>query len=104
MVRPHHPGESHTDRVKIVADGPNLASHPIGNWQRISWEVWTPPACSATAAVSIFTVVWSWNDLFWPVIVLTDSDMMTIPVGLGTVLTSYANCSAQIMVSVVLVA
>ena len=38
------------------------------------------------------------------VIVLIDTDMMTIPVGLGTVLTSYGIRSAQIKASVVLAA
>ena len=37
-------------------------------------------------------------------IVLIDTDMMTIPVGLGTVLTSYGISSAQIKALVVLAA
>jgi multiple sugar transport system permease protein len=71
---------------------------------RIYWEIWMPLARSATAAVAIFTFVWSWNNFLWPFIVITDPNLMTIPVGLGTVLTSYGIRYAQIMASVVLAA
>jgi multiple sugar transport system permease protein len=37
------------------------------------------------AAVSIFTFIWSWNNLLWPLLVLSNPKLMTIPVGLATV-------------------
>jgi multiple sugar transport system permease protein len=44
------------------------------------------PLCRpAIAAVSIFTFIWSWNNLLWPLLVLSNPKLMTIPVGLATV-------------------
>jgi len=34
------------------------------------------------AALVIFTFMWRWNEFVWPLIVLTDSDSYTLPVGL----------------------
>jgi multiple sugar transport system permease protein len=39
----------------------------------------------AIAAVSIFTFIWSWNNLLWPLLVVSNPKLMTIPVGLATV-------------------
>jgi multiple sugar transport system permease protein len=39
----------------------------------------------AIAAVSIFTFIWSWNNLLWPLLSLSNPKLMTIPVGLATV-------------------
>jgi multiple sugar transport system permease protein len=36
------------------------------------------------AVLAIFTFVGSWNDFFWPLVVLNDPQMYTIPVGLPT--------------------
>jgi multiple sugar transport system permease protein len=38
-----------------------------------------PLARSAVAAVSIFTFVWTWNNLLWPFLAATSPTMMTIP-------------------------
>ena len=61
-----------------------------------------PLARSAIAAVSIFTFVASWNNFLWPFIVITNPDMMTLPVGLSQVQTAYGIRYAQIMASAVL--
>jgi multiple sugar transport system permease protein len=37
------------------------------------------------AAVSIFVFIGAWNNFLWPFIVTTDSDLMTLPVGLAVV-------------------
>lgn len=69
---------------------------------RIYWQIWMPLARAAIAAVAIFTFVASWNNFIWPFIVITGNDMMTIPVGLATVQTSFGIRYAQIMASAVL--
>lgn len=69
---------------------------------RIYWQIWMPLAKSAIAAVSIFTFVASWNNFLWPFIVITNPDMMTLPVGLSQVQTAYGVRYAQIMASAVL--
>lgn len=49
---------------------------------RIYWQVCLPLVSGAMVALSIFTFLGLWNDLFWPLIVLSDRPMLTLPVGL----------------------
>lgn len=42
-----------------------------------------PLSVPALLALATFTFVGSWNDFFWPSIVLTDPDRVTLPVGLA---------------------
>lgn len=69
---------------------------------RVYWQIWMPLARSAIAAVAIFTFVGAWNNFLWPFIVTTDPGLMTLPVGLSQVQTSYGIRYAQIMASAVL--
>ena len=69
---------------------------------RVYWQVWLPLARPAIAAVGIFTFVLSWNNFIWPFVIVTNTDMMTIPVGLATVQSSYGLRYADIMASAVL--
>ena len=50
----------------------------------IVWRLILPSAWPAVAAFSIFSVVAHWNDLYWPLIVVTRPEMMTPPLGLAT--------------------
>jgi multiple sugar transport system permease protein len=54
------------------------------------------------AAVAIFTFVFTWNNLLWPLLVLTNPDLMTIPVGLATVQGSFGIRYADTMASAIL--
>ncbi len=49
---------------------------------RIYWQVCLPLVSSAVIALFIFTFLGLWNDLFWPLIVLSQRNNMTLPVGL----------------------
>ncbi|GHP01058.1 sugar ABC transporter permease [Reticulibacter mediterranei] len=69
---------------------------------RVYWQIWMPLARPAIAAVAIFAFVISWNNFLWPFIVITGNNMMTVPVGLSTVQTSFGIRYAQIMASAVL--
>jgi multiple sugar transport system permease protein len=69
---------------------------------RVYWQIWMPLARPAIAAVAIFTFVISWNNFLWPFIIVTNTDMMTIPVGIATVQSSYGVRYADIMASAVL--
>jgi multiple sugar transport system permease protein len=69
---------------------------------RVYWQIWMPLARPAIAAVAIFAFVFSWNNFLWPFIVITGSNMMTVPVGLSTVQTSFGIRYAQIMATAVL--
>jgi multiple sugar transport system permease protein len=49
---------------------------------RIYWQVCLPMVSGALVALFIFAFLLLWNDLFWPLIVLSDRPMLTLPVGL----------------------
>lgn len=69
---------------------------------RIYAQIFVPLSRPAMSAVTIFTFVWSWNNFLWPLLVLTSKPLMTLPVGLATVSSSYGIQYAQIMASAVL--
>jgi multiple sugar transport system permease protein len=49
---------------------------------RIYWQVCLPLVKSALVALGIFTFLGNWNDLLWPLVVLSDRNQLTLPVGL----------------------
>lgn len=71
-------------------------------WFKVYRRVIMPLARPAIAAVAIFTFVQSWNDLLWPLLVLSNPDIMTIPVGLATVQGSFGIRYADTMASAIL--
>jgi multiple sugar transport system permease protein len=50
----------------------------------IFWKVVVPLSWPGMAALGIITFLASWNSFLWPLIVLTDDRMYTLPVALGT--------------------
>ena len=50
---------------------------------RIFWSVVLPLCTPALAANAIFSFQSVWEDFFWPLIVMTDPDKYTVPVGLA---------------------
>ena len=50
---------------------------------RVYWQICLPLVTGAMVALGIVTFLASWNDLFWPLIVLSDRNMLTLPVGLA---------------------
>jgi multiple sugar transport system permease protein len=71
-----------------------------------SWRVYRtivmPLSRPAVSAVAIFSFVWSWNNLLWPLLAMSNPDLMTIPVGLATVQGSYGIRYADVMASAIL--
>jgi multiple sugar transport system permease protein len=49
---------------------------------RIYWQICLPLVRGAIVALFIFSFLGLWNDLFWPLIVLSDRAALTLPVGL----------------------
>ncbi len=49
---------------------------------RTYWTVCLPLVRSALVAQGIFTFLGFWNDLFWPLVVLSERHTLTLPVGL----------------------
>ncbi len=54
-----------------------------GEW-RIYWQIVLPLARPALAVLTIFSVMWRWNDFLWPLIVLSRSELFTLQVGLNS--------------------
>jgi len=50
----------------------------------IFWKIVAPLTLPGMAALGIITFLGSWNNFLWPLIVLTDDRMYTLPVALGT--------------------
>jgi len=46
---------------------------------RIFWQVCLPLVTNSLAALAIFTFLGLWNDLFWPLIVLSKQIVLTLP-------------------------
>ncbi|HWB36676.1 MAG TPA: carbohydrate ABC transporter permease [Rugosimonospora sp.] len=51
---------------------------------RIWWSVMLPLARPGLVALGILTALWSWNDFFWPLVVNTDPEKMTLSAGLAS--------------------
>ena len=51
---------------------------------RIYAQVILPLAKPALAVLTIFSVMWRWNDFLWPLIVLSRSELFTLQVGLNS--------------------
>lgn len=51
-------------------------------WQ-ILWRLVEPVLRPVTVTLALFTFLGSWNDFLWPLIVLSDQDLYTLPVALA---------------------
>ena len=49
----------------------------------IFWRVIVPNVRPLTSTLIIFTVMWRWNDLQWPLIMLSNDRLFTIQLGLS---------------------
>ncbi|ETF03879.1 sugar ABC transporter permease [Advenella kashmirensis W13003] len=50
----------------------------------ILWTIVVPASKPAIAAFAVFSVTSHWNDLYWPLIVITNAELMTPPLGLAS--------------------
>ncbi|WP_432483392.1 carbohydrate ABC transporter permease [Kineococcus esterisolvens] len=69
---------------------------------RIFWQIIMPLSRSIIAAVAIFVFIGAWNNFLWPLIVTSDPNLMTLPVGLVTVQSTFGIRYAQVMASAIL--
>ena len=72
------------------------------SYLRIYRMVALPLARPAVAAVAIFTFVTTWNNLLWPLLVLSNPKIMTVPVGMATVQGNFGIRYADTMATAVL--
>lgn len=54
------------------------------NTFQIFWKIMLPLAKPGLSALAIITVLWSWNDLLWPMVVTTYAESMPLAAGLAT--------------------
>lgn len=59
-----------------------------GTWTTF-YRVVLPLAKGALATLAVITFMASWNDFLWPLLVLNDRTMQTLPVGLATIQGQY---------------
>jgi multiple sugar transport system permease protein len=55
----------------------------------IIWRIIFPLVKEAAAALGIFVFIFHWNELFWPLLVLRQRDMFTLPLALFTLQGDY---------------
>ena len=49
------------------------------------WRIMFPLARPSISVLAITTVLWSWNELLWPLVVSTNSNAMPLSAGLATI-------------------
>lgn len=53
---------------------------------QIFWRVMLPLAWPTISVLAITAVLWSWNELLWPLVVTTSSEQMPLSAGLATLI------------------
>lgn len=75
------------------------------NHWTIYWRIMLPLCQAGLIAQGIFIILWSWNDLMWPLIVNTSTDKMTLTAGLsmlqGQYFTSFPDEMAGTLLSTI---
>ncbi|RZA34910.1 MAG: carbohydrate ABC transporter permease [Lysobacteraceae bacterium] len=64
---------------------------------RVLWNVYLPMSGNIVWAMAIVTFIGAWNNFLWPFIIVTENDMMTIPLGLTQTYDAYGVIYAQLM-------
>jgi ABC-type glycerol-3-phosphate transport system permease component len=71
---------------------------------RIFWSVILPLSKPLLAVLTLLTLMYQWNDFLWPLIVLKDPNLYTLPIGLqflkGQYATDYGALMAMTLLSV----
>lgn len=81
------------------------AAHIDGaNQFQIFYKVVLPLARPALATLAVITFLASWNDFLWPLLVLQDVNLQTLPIGLRTLQGAYTSEYGLMMAGAVIVA
>lgn len=64
-----------------------------GHWRRL-WQVIVPMSAPAIATVALVSIVFEWNDYLWPLVIVNEPQMMTLPVGLTLLSNSESGASS----------
>jgi len=63
----------------------------------IYWRIFLPLSGTALAAFGIFTVLWAWNDLMWPLIMTSRDSVRVLSVGVATLVGQYSTRNHWLM-------
>jgi multiple sugar transport system permease protein len=83
-------------REAVVLDG--------GGEYTLLFKVYLPLNWGITTALAIITFIGAWNNFWWPFLIVTSEDMMTIPVGITQVQDVFGVAYARIMAAALLAA
>ena len=59
---------------------------PLGEW----WNVMIPAARADLITLAMFVFIGTWSDFLWPLIILDDQDLYTLPLGLQQLASSFS--------------
>lgn len=69
---------------------------------RIYWSLVLPACKPVLVTLAVFTFMGAWNDFLWPLVVLTDDSMYTLPVALANLLGEHVQDTELVMAGAVL--
>lgn len=69
---------------------------------RIYWTLVLPACKPVLVTLALFTFMGAWNDFLWPLVVLTDDTMYTLPVALANLLGEHVQDTELMMAGAVL--
>jgi alpha-1,4-digalacturonate transport system permease protein len=72
---------------------------------RIYWQIILPLTAPALAVLTVFSIMWRWNDFLWPLIVINQDRLFTLQLGLarfrGELVTDWHYVLAMTVLSIV---
>ncbi len=69
---------------------------------RVYWETVVPLAAPAISVLTIFSIMWRWNDFIWPLIVISDTNLYTLPLALSRFDSEFTTAWEQLLAMTVL--
>jgi len=85
---------------KSLVDAARIDGVP--DW-KIIFRVMVPLSQSAIATNIILAFIWSWNNFLWPLIIVRDQTMQTLPLGLSRFLTVFEDTTGALYAFCVMV-
>ncbi|WP_232665367.1 carbohydrate ABC transporter permease [Pseudonocardia sp. TRM90224] len=64
-----------------------------GHWRRLV-NIVVPISAPSIATVALVSIVFEWNDYLWPLVIVSNPEMMTLPVGLTLLVNSESGADA----------
>ena len=64
---------------------------------RIFWRIIVPLVKPALATLGTFTFIASWNNFLWPLLVLSNRELFTLPLGINTMKSLYSDNTNLLM-------